>query len=655
MRTIFITEKVDTLMVTEAFSQADWIWIHNENRIDEYAEFVFDFDGEAKGVYHFSVTGDSNYNVYLNDAFVGFGQPADYPHYKVYDTFSFANVKKGTNRVRVVVWYYGEDTQTYIKDDAGVIFELTKNGEVIYSSSSETKGRLCANYENYRGKNLTRQLGLGYKYIATAQNKSSFSKCVTRNKGRNFHPRAAEKLELRERVPIDIIRRKDCWIIDMKEETVGFLDLAFECDREATVTVCYGEYLTDGGDVNRYLYGNADFSVEYVAKKGRNEYTNCFRRLAGRFLQVFTDAELKIEYIGLRPTVYPLEAKAAKFHSEIRNRIYRTSVKTLLSCMHEHYEDCPWREQALYNMDARNEMRCTYAAFGDFRFARANLVLMSQGLRSDGLLSICFPAGRDIPIPSFSMIYPVQVYEYIMHSGDKTILNEVFDTLSTIMHTFIGRIDPEKHLIADFPYPYWNFYEWSKGSANDEQIERKPSDPFVKKFDLILNCEFLYALVYYKKLCELYGKTFAFDDSVVRRAVKETFYVQERGLFKASDIGERYYTALGNSYAILCGLADDNAAETLLAATDIVPITLSMNIFLYDALLQKDKKYKDYILQDIDGKYHRMLAEGATTFWETEEGRHAIAHTGSLCHGWAALPIYYYTLLNGKVYFNGTL
>jgi hypothetical protein len=36
-----------------------------------------------------------------------------------------------------------------------------------------------------------------------------------------------------------------------------------------------------------------------------------------------------------------------------------------------------------------------------------------------------------------------------------------------------------------------------------------------------------------------------------------------------------------------------------------------------------------------------MLAEDATSFWETEDGAAAFGNAGSLCHGWSALPIYY--------------
>ena len=141
----------------------------------------------------------------------------------------------------------------------------------------------------------------------------------------------------------------------------------------------------------------------------------------------------------------------------------------------------------------------------------------------------------------------------------------------------------------------------------------------------------------------------------MRQAVMDTFYVPERKLFKACDSEDPYFTTLGNSYAILVGLGGKEIADQLIEGTEIIPVTLSMNIYFYDALLTLDKTYKDFIIADIDKKYKAMLDMGATTFWETEKGGGVEGHTGSLCHGWAAMPIYYYTLLNGEEYFNGEL
>ncbi len=65
----------------------------------------------------------------------------------------------------------------------------------------------------------------------------------------------------------------------------------------------------------------------------------------------------------------------------------------------------------------------------------------------------------------------------------------------------------------------------------------------------------------------------------------------------------------------------------------------------YDALLSYDKNNADYILQDIRTKYGYMLSKGATTFWETIKGENDFNGAGSLCHGWSAMPIYYYHIL----------
>jgi hypothetical protein len=37
-----------------------------------------------------------------------------------------------------------------------------------------------------------------------------------------------------------------------------------------------------------------------------------------------------------------------------------------------------------------------------------------------------------------------------------------------------------------------------------------------------------------------------------------------------------------------------------------------------------------------------MLFAGATSFWETGRGGDDFDRAGSLCHGWSALPVYYY-------------
>lgn len=661
----------------QVFKNSSWIWINNDNNPDEYAEFTFDFESfSCEEWFKINISCDGNYNLYLNDELISFGQYPDYPDYKVYDTVKLEKVNVGKNTVKIVVWYYGVDTSTYKFDNAGVIFELIKNGKVVENSSKDTLSRLDTTYQNHRELFITTQLGYGFKKLGNVKNDLPYKKSFITEKSKNFSPRPIAKLVLGEKKPNKVTRLADSYVIDLGEETVGFLHLDIIAKEGANLKIYYGEWLNEQGEINKFFGDGGNFYAEYVAKDGKNVYTNYFRRIAGRYLQVYADSDITLNYVGIIPTDYPLQKVPFKLKSDVRNKIYDVAVKTLVCCMHEHYEDCPWREQAMYNMDSRNEMLFTYRAFNDFSFARACLVLMSKGLRDDGLFDICFPGGTNLTIPSFSLIYPVQVYEYIENSKDTSILSEVFPAVKTIIDTFIENIDPVTGLINQFPYPHWNFYEWSFGSSNGEQISRKANDEYQKKCDLILNCEFLYVLSYYKKLCALSNQSFDFDEAKMRNSIVDTFYDKQKGLFKAVDVGEPFYTVLGNSFAILAGLAGQELAEKLVDKSNyqnhtlstftkddlsknigasLVPVTLSMSIYLYEALLKTDKKYKDFVLTDMEEKFVKMLDAGATTFWETELGYKDFNMRGSLCHAWSALPILYYHLLNGKDYFDGQL
>lgn len=628
-----------------AFLTAKKIWINDSAKPDEYAEFKHTYVQNCDEKPILRIASDSNFVVYLNGKPLNVGQYPDYPDYRVYSSVTLDG-KRGENELRIVAWHYGIDTQTHIKSDAYLVFEVTDGDKILAKSDETVLSRLCGEYENHRKKLLSVQLGLGYKYVG--KNGGAWQNSVVLGDAGKFNPSPVKKLEVGDRVPVVVTKTHDGYLVDMRVETVGFLDFDVESDRVDTVTVAYGEYLLPDGNVNRTLNGSDDFSAEVEVKKGGTVFTNRFRRLAGRYLQITCKADLRINYVGLLPVYYPISYRTRDFGSELRNRIYETALRTLRCCTHEHFEDCPLREQALYVMDARNEMLSTYAASGDTEFARSNLLLVSKGLRSDGLLSLCFPAGRDIPIPSFSLIYPLAVWEYYLLSGDKSLVCEVFPAIKSIFDVFTSRIDRENGLIADFDYPYWNYYEWTEGSDNAYQIGREKPDG-KREFSLILNLWYAYSSEAYVKICDLLGEEGFTERDKVANALKSAFYDKDKRLYKAKLGGKPFYTAYGNSLAILAGFGDEETAKRILTDPDVIRVTLAMSVFEYDALLKVNaEKYRDYVLADIDSRYGRMLNLGATTFWETENSLSATEHTGSLCHGWSALPIYYYDKLLGR-------
>lgn len=312
--------------------------------------------------------------------------------------------------------------------------------------------------------------------------------------------------------------------------------------------------------------------------------------------------------------------------------------------MHDHYEDCPWREQALYVMDSRNQMFCGFYAFSEYRFPRENLNLISKDNRSDNLLAICTPTAADLTIPSFSLHYFTAVYEYSLYSNDLTLAKDVLPKLESIMSVFEGRI--ENGLVASFEEAnHWNYYEWTDGlsGALNSAVD--------KAYEAALNCMVSLAMQNLHKIYEMLEikSDYMAKADALNVKIKEAFFNQADGLFINAD-NSPAYSELVNSLAILCGAANGNEAkricETLASDSTLTKTSLSMACFKYDALLITDKKaYRDYIIKDIEEKYSRMLDAGATSFWETEKGSSDFHNSGSLCHGWSAMPVYYLTTL----------
>lgn len=614
------------------FENARWIWHKDGSSPDQYLSFKQKFTASGKPL-TLRVCAETNYIAYLNGKRVAFGQFAGYKTEKYFDEILLDDCKKGENLLEFTVFYEGVDSATHIADKGGIIYSvLDADKEVCFSNCKDVVCGLHTGYIHGRKKHITVQLG--YTSGMTARGTEIiYETPVEVDLTHNLLPRPVKKLLEEDTVYGKLLDVSGREIYDLGRETAGYLVLEIESEGDSDVAVVYGEHLKDG--CVRYSIGGREFSLDFKCKNGNNKFEQLFVRVAGRYLEVFTNGNAKIKNIGLIPVIYPQEERE-NFLSGIEKDIYDVCVRTLRLCMHEHYEDCPWREQALYVLDGRNQMLCGYYAFKDSSFQRANLVFISKGKRADGLLELTYPAVNTPAIPFFSVMYPVAVWEYVEHTKDQTLLDEVMPSALEIMEVFRSKIG-DNGLIADFTLPYWNFYEWSQGA--DGSI----GENLGGRYDLILNCAFLYSYERFKKLCDIKGITFDVGVEKMKRAIKDKFYDSEKGKYFLSDHGERVYSQLGNAFALLVGLSGKNLVNAV-RGEGVVPATLSMLGYVYDALLVCEGN-EQFVLDDIKEKYVYMLNEGATSVWETILGDADFDNAGSLCHGWSAMPIYFYNKL----------
>ena len=627
-----------------AFENARWIWVEKECKPDTYGEFYNEFLWE-EGEVNCLLSCDGDYTLYVNGQYVSSNQYGDFEWYKSYDTIDITPyLKKGKNAFAVLVWHFGVDTQRSIKAQAGLIFEVKIGEKTLFASDETTKVRYSKAYQQGLQKKVTRQLGYSFAYDATKEDGwilagEDCKNAVLVEKNCNFIPRPNKRLQVLQRVPGMVIQvENNRYIVDLGKEIVGLPYFIFRSPVTQNIRVDWGEDLQNG-HVRRIIH-DRDFSFDYVAKQGENDFAHYILRLACRYLEIITEAPIEVEAVGLLPQVYPVTEKRVEIDNELDQKIYAASVNTLKLCMLEHYVDTPWREQCLYVYDSRNQALFGYKAFegGNVEYVRSNLKLISQDRRADDLLAICYPCGMDLTIPSFSLYYFMQVNEYLEHTGDLSLAEEVYDKLISVLKVFIGQ--RKDGLVLKFEgLTHWNFYDWSPyldGGLNTAE-DAVP--------DLMLNLLFILALKNLRAIDEKLGKPFAYatllEESENR--TKEVFYRPQKGLYAMNVDGEEF-TVLGNALAILAGLTTKQEGEYIcekIVNNELSDCSLSMKIFKYDALLAVDKgRYQVWVEGEIRREYGQMVDTG-NTVWETIDGASAFDNAGSLCHGWSAIPIRY--------------
>lgn len=621
------------------FKKAKWIWYTQNSTQNSFGEFFGTFRHCTAAEVKISCDGD--YTLFINGAYAASNQYGDFEHYKSVDTIDVSHLlADGENKIAILVWHFGKDSQRYKKYAPGVICEVESEGEIIFATGENTLCRQSEGYESGFKRQISSQLGFSYAYDATKEDLwtqgqgKNMKKAHPVDKKCTFIPRPNKKLSLGNFVKAKKIGDN---LYDLGKEYVGLLSFEIECKKGTKINVSYGECL-ENNHVKRKIH-DRDFSIDYATVEGANRYTNYMLRFACRYLEIDASSQVNVTSIGIIPQFYEVSAKSCTLEGTDRE-IYDICVNTLRLSMMEHYVDCPWREQCLYAFDSRNQMLSGYYAFegGNFDYVKSNLLLISQDRRDDGLLSICYPSGIDLTIPSFSLYYIIAIKEYIEHSGDTAVIKDVGGKLTEILNTFLK--NTKNGVVCSFESKcHWNFFDWSPyadGYIDDSERGKADALPTVL---LVL------ALEAYRKICKLCTLPFAFSEnlSFLREKAREEFYSPKEGAF----MYKGHKIELLNALAVLADAVPREEAELIcqqLASKEMISCSLSMKCFVYDALIKTDKaKYKDFILNDIRSTYAPMIEVG--TVWETVEGAIAFDNAGSLCHGWSSMPIYYYSTL----------
>ena len=679
-----------------------YIWL-NEEKNHQYAEFKTNFYYSGEGTPFLKITSDYKFAVYINGKFAVNGQFADIPEYKTFSVYDLTySVRRGDNELLIKAYHSGESFSVCRPMRACAAFSLTEGEKVIAESDEKCFARESSEYA--KGDICTPQYGYLYNYsFVKAENAWERASVVTPefkeyakpirntditpeikakisaqgefkwNGGETF----GEKMQKAWLTPLSFYEatgKNKCLADDLKEplefcakdktcdgvyvlfdlgaERAGYPYFEAETEEEQTVYLGYGEHLEDLRP--RTNVGGRNFCIEIKLKKGKNDFSDYLRRIGARYYMFFAESKkIKINDIGIREEIYPFRKPKKDFGDRLFNALYETGRRTLELCAHEHYEDCPWREQALYGMDSRNQMLFGYGAFEEYDYPRANLKLMSECVEEDGLLTLCSPACVDIKIPSFSLYFAIAFAENAERDYNAEFVSDVFPSIKRLMRTFMNACGKNGTLYTLGGKGYWNFHEWSEGldggTIRKEEETKSVPDCILTALGIIA-AEKLSALAKKtgdKRTAKEYAE---FSEKLFRGLMN--FYDEKEGLFASyidveKGIGLHEYT---QAVVLLAAgkRLNKTVKEKLVSALEggegkdkLVKITLAGLPVKYEALLKyAGRGAKEYVLNDCTEIFGKMLLSGATSFWETEKGAADFEEAGSLCHGWSSVVCY---------------
>ena len=428
-------------------------------------------------------------------------------------------------------------------------------------------------------------------------------------------------------------------LFDLGMVETGFIRSRFEALAESDVVVLFCEYYE--GD-QFYIKSNVKNALEYFAAEGQQICAQSFEPYCCRFAMVMVrSGKIRLDGFGVMRFEKPVEGvEYPDLGSDLRNLIYRASVRTLAQNAVDIYMDCPSRERAGWLCDSyftgRVEKRLLGTTDVEYAFLENFRRYENDGELPQGALPMCYPAGfinNNDFIPQWDMWYILEVEEFLTLRAPEVDREQFRASVMGVLD-FLSRYENEDGLLERLPS--WNFVEWSRANK------------WVKDVNYPTN--FLYARTLLA-VYNLYGGEELLQKSrrVAEEAKRQSFNGElftdhalrneEGKLHNAGDISEicQYYAILfadidpaDPQYARLMDMVKNVFLPSRVATPefDVEPINAFIGVYLRMDALQKLGLYEQALADCED--FFGGMAQKTGTLWEYRQER------GSFDHGFAS-------------------
>lgn len=319
--------------------------------------------------------------------------------------------------------------------------------------------------------------------------------------------------------------------------------------------------------------------------------------------------------------------------------ICNVSVKTLMDCMQDVFEDGPKRDRRLWLGDLRLQALADYYTFNDVRLIKRGLYLFGGMTTSEEKIPAnVFITPQLTPDDTFlfdySLFFVTTLFDYIQHTNDIEVLEDLYPVAKKQIDLALLLVTEQGKLCLQDEWPV--FIDWSNDFKKNTAGHGVMIYALKRFVELAKRQEDVQLQFYQEKLAQLvaYAKDYLFD------ATKNLFIVAEN----------EEINIVSQVWMILSEIMPPEMNKKILENTvkTLFPIEGIATPYTYHHVVEAFciagmKKEAVTLIKDYWGK---MIDMGADTFWEAFKPEdpnfspYGSPIVNSYCHAWSCTPPY---------------
>lgn len=437
-------------------AKASWITVENDSANNTNTWLAFQKDLTLKSRpnhFRIRIACDTKYWLWINGEMVVFeGQlkrgPA--PGQSYYDELDLGNnLKKGKNRISVLVWYFGKSGFSHENSGKAGLY-IDSNNDLLNTNSSWLS-RIHPAYSTAKG--VAPNFRLAESNICYDARKAIDGWQMADAKNYGF--KASVEIGSWESEPWgQMTVRPIPMFKDYGIKTIPF-NIHLGKERDTLIAELPGNlqitpvieindnqggHLIDIWTNHTHAASTWNVRAQYITKKGSQKYES-FGWMNGEKIILYLPKGTEVKSIGYRQTGYDTRVEGTfNCDNEFINRYWKKALNTLYVNMRDNYFDCPDRERAQWWGD---EVILTSQAF--YTLSLSSIDLMRKGMLElaawqmpNGILHAPVPGNYKEELPG-QMLASVGLYgfwNYYMNTGDSATIRRVYPAVKRYLERF---------------------------------------------------------------------------------------------------------------------------------------------------------------------------------------------------------------------------